>query len=73
MEVTWLPRAGDHAVPGRAALDAATALPLPGEPVYGWVVGEQTLPTSLRRHWVRAGMPKQNIMFCGYWKSTTAP
>lgn len=65
--VTWLPREGG--TPGHAALAAAEALPVPAEPFYGWVVGEQTLPSTLRRHWVRAGVPKDNIMFCGYWKS----
>jgi NADPH-dependent ferric siderophore reductase len=73
VEITWLVRTSDHAVPGHAALDAATALSLSGRPGYGWVVGEQNLPSSLRRHWVRTGLPKQNIMFCGYWKSATAP
>lgn len=66
MEITWIPR--PHGVPGRAALAAAEALPVPSDPFYGWVVGEQTLPSSLRRHWVQAGVPKGNIMFCGYWR-----
>lgn len=65
VEITWLTRNGT--TPGRAALAAAEALPV--DDCYGWVVGEQTLPTTLRRHWVRAGIPKQNIMFCGYWKA----
>lgn len=66
VEVTWVVRAG---VPGRAVLAEAVALDVPAEPFYGWVVGEQNLPTSLRRHWVSAGVPKEHIMFCGYWKS----
>jgi NADPH-dependent ferric siderophore reductase len=69
VELTWLPRNGDHTVPGRAALATAAALPLPEEPAYGWVVGERHLPSALRKHWVHAGMPKQNIMFCGYWRA----
>lgn len=63
--ITWLLRDG---VPGRAALAAARSRPVPAEPFYGWVVGEQTLPSTLRRHWVRSGVPKSNVMFCGYWK-----
>ncbi|SHN24820.1 siderophore-interacting protein [Cryptosporangium aurantiacum] len=68
VEVTWVVRPDHHDVPGRAALAAASALPLPGEPFYGWVVGEQNLPTGLRRHWVSQGVPKNHIMFCGYWR-----
>lgn len=72
IEVTWLARedgAAPGAVPGQAALAAAEALPLPAEPFYGWTVGESSLPVGLRRHWVKAGVPKENIMFCGYWRS----
>lgn len=68
VSVTWLVRDDEHAVPGRLALAEAQARALPDEPFYGWVVGESTLPVSLRRHWVRAGVPKEHIMFCGYWK-----
>lgn len=69
VEVHWLARTGGDAVPGRLALHAAQELALPDEPVYGWVVGEQSLATGLRRHWVRAGVPKDHVMFCGYWKA----
>ena len=51
-----------------AALAEATALPTPAEPFYAWAVGEQSLPTAMRRHWVRAGVPKGDICFCGYWR-----
>ncbi len=68
VEVTWITRDDPAAVPGRAALAAAEALPLPTAPFYGWTVGEQSLPSGLRRHWVRAGVPKQDILFCGYWR-----
>ncbi|WP_214105320.1 SIP domain-containing protein, partial [Acrocarpospora catenulata] len=47
----------------------ALELPTPPTPFYGWVVGESTLPTALRRHWITTGVPKENIMFCGYWKA----
>ncbi|MEU8637728.1 siderophore-interacting protein [Amycolatopsis sp. NPDC048633] len=68
VEVGWLPRARG-AVPGRTALAAAQDLPAPNTPVHAWVVGEAGLAVSLRRHWVRAGIPKNDIMFCGYWKA----
>ena len=69
VEVSWVLRTDPRAVPGQAALAAVTSAPLPDEPFYGWVVGEQSLPTGLRRHWVRGGVPKENIMFCGYWRA----
>lgn len=69
IEVTWVARGDEHATPGRAVLSAARAQPLPAEPFYGWVVGEQTLPATLRRHWVAAGVPKENITFVGYWRA----
>ncbi|WP_216216796.1 siderophore-interacting protein [Amycolatopsis aidingensis] len=67
--VEWIVRTGHDQVPGRAALAAATELGVPAQPCYGWVVGEQTLPSTVRRNWVRAGVPKENIMFCGYWRA----
>lgn len=69
MEVIWITRSDPTATPGVAALSAAQALSLPSEPFYGWVVGEQALATGLRRHWVEAGVPKDNITFVGYWKA----
>ncbi|MCR6484892.1 siderophore-interacting protein [Amycolatopsis sp. OK19-0408] len=71
IEVTWLPRTRG-ATPGQTALAAAQDLPTPTTPAHAWVVGESTLAVSLRRHWVRAGIPKQDIMFCGYWKAGRA-
>lgn len=67
VEVTWVLRTDPEDVPGRAALRVAVDDEVP-DSTYGWVVGEQALPTTLRRHWVRGGMPKANIMFCGYWR-----
>jgi len=68
VEVTWLPRTRG-AVPGRAALATAQDLAVPATAVHGWVVGESAMAVALRRHWVRAGIPKNDIMFCGYWKA----
>ncbi|MFC7619225.1 siderophore-interacting protein [Microlunatus sp. GCM10028923] len=68
VEVTWVTRADPAAVPGCAALATAVELAGPGNTGYGWVVGEQSLATGLRRHWVRTGTPKDRVMFCGYWR-----
>lgn len=74
VEVTWLSRSSSTGAtpagtPGRLALEHARALPLPDEPVYAWAVGEQGLASELRRHWVASGVPKDRVMFCGYWKA----
>jgi NADPH-dependent ferric siderophore reductase len=58
-----------HAVIGAAVLAATEAEPVPAEPVTAWVVGEQALVAGARRHWVGAGVPKQDVTFCGYWKA----
>lgn len=69
--VEWLPRNDSTATPGVAALAEARALSLPDPgSVYGWAVGEASLPTGLRRHWVGAGVPKNHILFCGYWRAS---
>lgn len=72
VEVRWVTRQDAHDVPGRAALAAAQALPLPQGPLYAWVAGESALATGMRRHWVAAGVPKGDISFCGYWKAGDA-
>ncbi|MGY0019884.1 siderophore-interacting protein [Streptomyces sp. cg35] len=70
IEVVWVERgATGPPVPGAAALTRARELPLPDGPFYGWAVGESGLATGLRRHWVEQGVPKDHIMFCGYWKA----
>lgn len=72
VEVTWLPRADPAETPDRAALAEARALALPDEPFYGWTVGEQGLTSGVRRHRIQAGVPKANVMFCGYWRHRAA-
>lgn len=72
VELSWVIRDAADAVPGAAALAAAEQLPVPGPDGYGWTVGESALPVALRRHWVRAGLPKQRILFCGYWRAGRA-
>ena len=69
VDVVWVPREGAHATPGAAALRVASGLLVGDEPFYGWVVGEQSLPVAMRRHWVAAGVPKDHIAFSGYWKA----
>lgn len=67
--VRWLVRGDGRAAPGAAALAEVTAAGVPGEPFFGWVAGEQRLASATRRHWVQAGVPKDAISFCGYWKA----
>ncbi|MZD05861.1 SIP domain-containing protein, partial [Streptomyces sp. SID5785] len=70
VEIVWVERGTTGPpVPGVAALERARSLPLPEVPFYGWVVGESGLATGLRRHWVAQGVPKDRIMFCGYWRA----
>lgn len=72
VEVHWVTRRDPQDVPGCAALETARALPVPQGPLYAWVAGESALATGLRRHWVSAGVPKDDISFCGYWKAGDA-
>lgn len=68
VEVSWIVRSAGE-VPGVAALAAAVAAPLPEGMFTAWVAGEQSLATGVRRHWVRAGVPKEAISFTGYWRA----
>jgi NADPH-dependent ferric siderophore reductase len=68
-QVTWLSRSGRPGTPGRLALAAATELPAPAGPWFGVAVGEQALASGLRRHWLAHGLPKDRLMFCGYWRA----
>lgn len=68
VEITWVARQDPDAVPGRAVLATVLTAPVP-DTFYGWVVGESALPVAVRRHWTAAGVPKENIMFCGYWRA----
>ena len=68
VEVQWVVRNDPQAVPGAAVSAAAEVAPVPTEPFSAWVAGEQSLVSDVRRHWVRAGVPKDAIAFTGYWK-----
>jgi NADPH-dependent ferric siderophore reductase len=67
LDVRWITRAPDRA-PGDAALNATALLPV-GNDHAAWVAGEQSLARDTRRHWVAAGIPKDQISFTGYWRS----
>jgi NADPH-dependent ferric siderophore reductase len=69
VDVRWVARTDPHATPGLAVRAAVEADAVPTEPVYAWVAGEQSLVVDLRRHWVRAGVPKDAISFTGYWRA----
>ena len=70
VDVRFVVRPDAQATPGRAVLAAAEALPPLGERCFAWTVGESALVAGARRHWIATGVPKDNIMFCGYWKAT---
>ncbi len=69
VEITWVVREDHHGVPGRQALQAVQEFPTPSEPFCGWTAGEQALTAGVRRHWIAAGVPKEHITFCGYWRA----
>ncbi len=77
VELTWVVR-GEGAragVPGARALEVLRELPVedPDSPgLVAWAAGEQALASGARRHWVSAGVPKQSIAFCGYWRAGRA-
>jgi len=63
--VHWVTRAGGR--PGELALDTVRALSLsPDASVFA--VGEAQLATGVRRWAIHQGVPKRNVVFCGYWR-----
>ncbi len=80
VRIDWEVRGTGDLAPGHAALHRAIALDSDSdsdggsggrggdEPFYGWVAGEQGLAAGMRRHWVRNGVDKGDISFCGYWR-----
>jgi len=71
VEVRWIVRPSTQK-PGSLALTALAALTpdeLPAAGFHAYIVGEQSLPTSARRHLVsERGVDKDLISFCGYWR-----
>lgn len=45
----------------------------PGELAYAWLCGESSMVTSCRKELVRRGMPKDRILFSGYWRRGADP
>lgn len=73
VNVQWLARDDPHAKPGELALAAVERMPWPAGSVYAYAVGEQALPTGLRRFLVNErGVPKNAITFQGYWRQGRA-
>ncbi|TDN90868.1 siderophore-interacting protein [Microbacterium sp. BK668] len=75
IEVRWIVR--EHDVkPGEPALHALRELgdgDLPAHPFHAYIVGEQALPTSARRHLIaERGVEKDRVSFCGYWRAGAA-
>lgn len=70
IEVTWHVRPGGER-PGALVTRAVTSGPVNDAPFHGWVAGEQLLASTVRRHWVAGGVPKSDVSFCGYWKTTS--
>ncbi|KAB1646253.1 siderophore-interacting protein [Pseudoclavibacter sp. CFCC 14310] len=71
VDVRWVVRETSddpHVKPGTLALAALREIEVPAPPVHAFIVGEQALPTSARRHLVEAGVPKEHISFVGYWR-----
>jgi NADPH-dependent ferric siderophore reductase len=67
VEVHWLVRE-PGARPGSLAIETVQAAPLPEGRLAAYLVGEQQLPTTLRRWLVSQGVPKSAIEFTGYWR-----
>lgn len=75
MTVTWVIRseaAESYAIPGAAALETLASGVRPDPLAYGFAVGESALATGSRRHLVGAGLAKDRITFCGFWKGHTS-
>lgn len=72
MVVHWVVRSevDPDVVAGAAALNVLTELPPVTPDTYAFLVGESGLATGGRRHLTRAGLGKDRITFCGFWKAT---
>lgn len=69
VELRWLPRADPRDRPGLLALAAVREFtPERPETLHAYLVGEQQIATEGRRHLIAAGVPKNRIVFVGYWR-----
>ncbi|MFZ2527085.1 MAG: siderophore-interacting protein [Rhodococcus sp. (in: high G+C Gram-positive bacteria)] len=67
--VNWLIRTDPATEVGALVVDAVRNAELPSESLYGWIAGEQTLASGLRRHLVNdRGIAKSDVTFTGYWR-----
>lgn len=70
VEVRWIVR-GPDAAPGVQALAAVEKLEV-RDTIHAFAVGESGLATGARRHLVGAGLAKDRVNFCGFWKAGVA-
>jgi NADPH-dependent ferric siderophore reductase len=70
--VRYLPRFDPHDQPGLLLADAVRDWRPTGHRAIAWVAGEQSMVKSVRRILVRAGLPKADICFHGYFKFGSA-
>ena len=70
--VRYLSRHDPHAQPGLLLADAVRDWRPSHDRVVAWVAGEQSMVKSVRRILVRAGLPKADICFHGYFKFGSA-
>ena len=74
LDVRWIVRDDDSALPGRAALTALEAViaeagdSLPRLAGYVYVVGEASFVLAARALLRASGVPKDAIDFCAYWR-----
>jgi len=66
--VRYLSRQDPHTQPGLLLTDAVYDWRPSGGRVIAWVAGEQSMVKTVRRILVRAGVPKSDISFHGYFK-----
>ena len=66
--VDYFVRQDAHQKPGVLLLDAVRDWQPTHGPVVAWVAGESTMTTAVRRILVKAGVPKADISFHGYFK-----
>lgn len=72
MDVRWVVRGARDAI-GEGALRELRGLGSLGERTQAFAAGASPLATGARRHLVTdAGVPKDRVTFCGYWKPQRA-
>lgn len=73
VEVQWVFRNDEHAVPGALALQHLRDTTLPPAPLHAYIAGEQALASGGRRFLVKErGIDRDQVSFTGYWKHGSA-